>query len=158
MIFGLIFKKYCIIKKEAYMPRIKKENGEVVEVVQVIENNELDVLKNEIVELKELNKQLIDERNKRTQELFDRDKEVERLKKIHEGQKSVFENQIIEKDKNLEALSQKFNELAKLFDEYIKGFDDIIELQKLQLRNVLRTQELLQIKIKAFNGEGGSSK
>jgi len=44
--------------------------------------------------------------------------------------------------------------LAKLFEEYTKASEDAIEINKLFLRNTLRTQELLNAKIKAFNGEG----
>jgi hypothetical protein len=48
----------------------------------------------------------------------------------------------------------KFNQLATLFDAHIKASDDIVETNKLFLRNILRTQELMKIKITAFNGKG----
>lgn len=92
-------------------------------------------------------KQILKERDARTQEVLDKGKEVNALKQ-----------QIQQRDAQIEQLSSKFNELAKLFDEYIKSFDDIIEVQKLFLRNNLRSQELMQAKIKAFNGEGEKDK
>lgn len=88
-------------------------------------------------------KQILKERDARTQEVVDKAREIEALKK-----------EIASKETRMEQLSAKFNELAKLFDEYIKGFDDIMEVQKLFLRNNIRSQELLQIKIRAFNAEG----
>jgi hypothetical protein len=53
-----------------------------------------------------------------------------------------------------EKLTSKFNQLATLFDAHIKASDDIVETNKLFLRNILRTQELMKIKITAFNGKG----
>lgn len=55
---------------------------------------------------------------------------------------------------NHKVLSDKYNKLAALFDEYIKSTDDIVDTNKLFLRTALRAQELMSIKIKAFNGEG----
>lgn len=138
-------------------------------------------------------KQIIKERDEKTQQIFDRDKEIQKLKseqekqiqrliseqetllKNFQEQITIKNNQITSntdavakaktvtieldaKNKQLEILTNKFNELAKLFDEHLKGFDDILELEKLMIRNNLRTQELLQIKIKAFNGEGENKK
>ena len=81
------------------------------------------------------------------QETYDTKKELHRLRKtIEEGTKKHTE------------LSQKFNSLASLFDEYIKAADDIVQTNKLFLRNATRTQELMNIKIKAFNGKGDESK
>ncbi|MFZ9703660.1 MAG: hypothetical protein ACO3BB_00115 [Bacilli bacterium] len=150
-------------------------------------------LETEIFNLKKSLQEAIVERDRRVQEVFDRDKEIQKLKSEHEKQIqrligeqetslknlqeqiTVKNNQITSnfdavakaktvtvelesKNKQLEILTNKFNELAKLFDEHLKGFDDILELEKLMVRNSLRAQELLQIKIKAFNGEGENKK
>lgn len=88
-------------------------------------------------------KQVIQERDAKTQEVFDKDKQINKLK-----------GELDAKDKQMTLLSTKFNELAKLFDEYMKGAEDMVSLHQMLLRNNLRTQELMQIKIKAFNGEG----
>jgi len=61
-------------------------------------------------------------------------------------------------EKGYQELSKKYNEVAHIFDEHIKANDDIIEINKLFLRNSLRTQELMKLKIKAFNGEKGEQK
>jgi len=68
------------------------------------------------------------------------------------------EQTIQSKDEAFSKINQSYNQLASLFDEYIKGFEDSIETQKLFLRNNLRSQELLNSKIKKFNGskEGGT--
>ena len=57
--------------------------------------------------------------------------------------------------KEYEKLSSKFNELAALFDKVLSANNDILETNKLFLRNALRVQELLNIKITAFNGGEG---
>jgi uncharacterized damage-inducible protein DinB len=57
-----------------------------------------------------------------------------------------------EDDKRLETLTDKFNHLASLFDNYIKTFDDTVAINDLFLRNIKRAQELINIKINAFNG------
>lgn len=57
-----------------------------------------------------------------------------------------------------EVLQKKYNELAQLFDEYIRASDDIIELGKLMVRNNLRSQELMNEKIKKFNSHEGGNK
>jgi hypothetical protein len=132
----------------------------------------------DILSLKKTLQEVIVERDQRVQEVFDRDKEIQKLKSEQEislkncQEQIVFKNNQIAanndavlntkkisveleaKSKQLEILTNKFNELAKIFDEHLKGFDDIIELEKLMVRNSLRTQELMQTKIKAFNGEG----
>lgn len=94
------------------------------------------------------------ERDIRIQNFLDKQKEFDALKLEHKGEVNNLKKEIEVRDKKLEVLSSKFNDLAKLFDEHLKGFDDIMEVQKLFLRNNIRTQELLQIKIKTFNGEG----
>ena len=99
-------------------------------------------------------KQILKERDARIQEVLDKGKELDQLKIDFNVEKKGLEKQIESKEMQLQQLTAKFNELAKLFDEYIKGFDDIMEVQKLFLRNNIRSQELLQIKIRAFNGEG----
>jgi len=93
-----------------------------------------------------------------TQQVFDRDKQKIKEDQEHKLVIETMKKEAELKAKQTDALSTKFNELAKLFDEYIKGADDMIELSKLFLRNNLRTQELLQNKIKAFNGEEGVKK
>lgn len=115
-------------------------------------------LEGSIKQLQEQIKDLIKTRDTLTQQVFDRDKQ-----KIKEDQEHKLVIETMKKEAELKAkqtnqLSDKFNELAKLFDEYIKGADDMVELSKLFLRNNLRTQELLQNKIKAFNGEEGDKK
>lgn len=112
----------------------------------------------ELLKLEGNVKQILKERDARTQEVLDKGKEIEQLKMDCGLEKQAIQRELKEKDKQLEVLSNKFNELAKLFDEYIKSFDDIMEVQKLFLRNNLRSQELLQGKIKAFNGEGEKDK
>jgi chromosome segregation ATPase len=141
-------------------------------VLLVDQSNEIQQLKNTLVEKeKEVQsaqqslKQIIKERDEKTQQIFDRDKEINRLKEDITAKAREVEVQLGNKIKELEVqlglklkqyeqVSNKFNDLAKLFDEYIKGSEDMVELQQMLLRNNLRTQELLQIKIKAFNGEG----
>lgn len=70
-------------------------------------------------------------------------------------QLDAYELKEIDHNKKMGELSKRYNELAQLFDEHIKGMDDILEINKLFLRNALRTQELINIKIKAYNGEEG---
>lgn len=145
-------------------------------VLLVDQSNEIEKLKivlsekqKEVESAKHDLKQIIKERDEKTQQIFDRDKEILRLKEditgkareveFQSGNKiKELENQLSLKLKQYEQVSSKFNELAKLFDEYIKSSDDMIELQQMLLRNNLRTKELLQIKIKAFNGEGDNKK
>lgn len=82
-----------------------------------------------------------------TQQLYDKNKSFKTL-----------EQTIQSKDEAFSKINQSYNQLASLFDEYIKGFEDSIEIQKLFLRNNLRSQELLNAKIMKFNGskEGGT--
>jgi len=40
----------------------------------------------------------------------------------------------------------------------MKASDDSLEINKLFLRNMLRTQELMKLKIQAINGEGEGDK
>jgi hypothetical protein len=163
------------------------------EVKEVQEKQEIPFdtshFEEEIFNLKKALQETLTERDRRIQEVFDRDKEIQKIKSEQEKQiqriiseqelslknfqeQVVFKNNQIAanndavlnvkktsveleaKSKQLEILTNKFNELAKMFDEHLKGFDDILELEKLMVRNSLRTQELLQTKIKAFNGEG----
>ena len=86
-------------------------------------------------ELRKHNKEL-------TTESFNRKKEIDSLT-----------TKLEEKTKVVETLSIKYNNLAKLFDEHIKSFEDNLEINKLFLRNMTRTQELINSKIKRFNGE-----
>jgi hypothetical protein len=145
-------------------------------VLLVDQSNEIEKLKivlsekqKEVEYAQHALKQIIKERDEKTQQIFDRDKEILRLKEditgkareveFQSGNKiKELENQLSLKLKQYEQVSSKFNELAKLFDEYIKSSDDMLELQQMLLRNNLRTKELLQIKIKAFNGEGDNKK
>lgn len=99
-------------------------------------------------------KQIIKERDEKTQTIFDKDKEIIRIQREHEVKLKEVQMLLDTKIKQYELLSSKFNDLAKLFDEYIKGSEDMVQLEQMLLRNNLRTQELMQIKIKAFNGEG----
>ena len=104
---------------------------------------ELATFHSDLEKAKQDLKTALKERDQRIQDFLDIQKETDALKK-----------EIALRNEQLETLSSKFNDLAKLFDEHLKGFDDIMEIQKLFLRNNVRTQELLQVKIKAFNGEG----
>jgi len=115
-------------------------------------------LEGSIKQLQEQIKDLIKTRDTLTQQVFDRDKQKIKEDQEHKLVIETMKKEAELKAKQTDALSTKFNELAKLFDEYIKGADDMIELSKLFLRNNLRTQELLQNKIKAFNGEEGVKK
>lgn len=99
-------------------------------------------------------KDLMIRKDELIQKDFDNEKLKESVAKEHKTALEAVKKESEMKAKTLEQLSNKYNELAKLFDEYIKGADDMVELSKLFLRNNLRTQELLQNKIKAFNGEG----
>ena len=112
----------------------------------------------ELLKLEGEVKQILKERDARTQEVLDKGKVIDELKREFEVERKALNEQIKQREAQIEQLSSKFNELAKLFDEYIKNFDDIMEVQKLFLRNNLRSQELMQAKIKAFNGEGEKDK
>jgi len=81
------------------------------------------------------------------QEAFDLRQEVTNIKSQMQGQQ-----------KNHQELGMRYNKLAQVFDEYMKASDDSIEINKLFLRNMLRTQELMKLKIQAFNGEGEGDK
>ncbi len=141
-----------------------KVNEETTQVL-LVQDSAVNPLEQKVIELEGIIKQLQEQikdltktRDNLTQQVFDRDKQITKEAQEHklviEGMKKEAEV----KAKQTEALSTKFNDLAKLFDEYIKGADDMVELSKLFLRNNLRTQELLQNKIKAFNGEEGDKK
>jgi predicted nucleic acid-binding Zn-ribbon protein len=95
---------------------------------------------NELKDLRERRKNL-------TQEVFDANKKIK-----------ILEETIQNKDKVYIEITNRFNDLASLFDDYIKGFDDVIATNKLFLRTANSTKELLEIKIKKFNGseEGGT--
>ena len=77
------------------------------------------------------------------QEAFDLRQEVTKIK-----------SQMQEHQKGQQELGIRYNRLAQIFDEYMKASDDSVEINKLFLRNMLRTQELMKLKIQAFNGEG----
>jgi cell division septum initiation protein DivIVA len=121
-------------------------------------SEENEVLLEHIEEVKSDLKQALQERDERTQKILDNQKAYDEFKMAQKHELDALKKEIELRDKQIEALSSKFNDLAKLFDEYIKSFDDIMEVQKLFLRNNLRSQELLQVKIKAFNGEGEKDK
>lgn len=89
-----------------------------------------------------------------TEKLEKRNQEL--IQEVYDNRKKFEETRAeLETQKETHAfLSRKFNDLAKLFEEYTKASEDAIEINKLFLRNTLRTQELLNAKIKAFNGEG----
>jgi predicted RNase H-like nuclease (RuvC/YqgF family) len=123
------------------------------QVVNPLEQTVLE-LQNKIVELQNNIIDLSKTRDNLTQQIFDNDKIKIKIQQEHELVISTMKKEAESKATQTEILSSKFNELAKLFDDYIKSFDDTIELQKVFLRNNLRSQELLQVKIKAFNGEG----
>lgn len=131
----------------------KKEPVIVEEGTQTlfVEDSKVPLLEQQI-------KELTKTRDELTQKVFDLEKEKTRLDLEHKAQIEAMKKEAEIKAKTTETLSSKFNDLAKLFDEYIKGTDDMVELYKLFLRNNLRTQELLQNKIKAFNGDEGESK
>lgn len=90
--------------------------------------------------------------------------DIENYKKRHEEiTKESYERRvkidILEKElkqvKGIrEDLGVKYNELAKLFDEHLASFNDMIETNKLFLRTIIRTKELMEIKINAFNKKG----
>lgn len=108
-----------------------------------IRNKELEeILKEQenFQEIKKRNDQLV-------QEVYDKNKAIKSL-----------EQTLQNKEQLLSKLNQSYNDLAALFDEYIRTFEDGIEIQKLFLRNNLRNQELINAKIKNFNGskEGGT--
>ena len=115
-------------------------------------------LEGSIKQLQEQIKDLSKTRDTLTQQVFDRDKQITKESQEHKLVIEAMKKEAELKAEQTNALSTKFNDLAKLFDEYIKGADDMVELSKLFLRNNLRTQELLQNKIKAFNGEEGEKK
>jgi predicted nucleic acid-binding Zn-ribbon protein len=116
--------------------------------------NKVTEKQNAINQLNEQIKDLSKTRDGLTQQLFDRDKQKTKEEQETNNAVETVKKQFELVQKENKELSQKFNSLAALFDEYIKGSDDMLELSKLILRNNLRTQELLQNKIKAFNGEG----
>ena len=62
-------------------------------------------------------------------------------------------SQMQEQQKGQQELGMRYNKLAQIFDEYMKASDDAVEINKLFLRNMLRTQELMKLKIQAFNGK-----
>jgi CTP-dependent riboflavin kinase len=83
--------------------------------------------------------------------------QVEKLRKeVHQANQKNHQmlSEMTHHKKSHEEASKRYNILANIFDEYIKASDDIVETNKLFLRNILRTQELMRIKIQAFNGEG----
>ena len=87
--------------------------------------------------------------------------QVEKLRKeIHQANQKNHQmlSEMEHHKKMHEKASKKYNQLANIFDEYIKASDDIVETNKLFLRNILRTQELMQIKIQAFNNESEGGK
>ena len=131
----------------------------------LVQEESINPLQQKVVELegsiKQLQEQIKDlskTRDTLTQQVFDRDKQITKESQEHKLVIEAMKKEAELKAEQTNALSTKFNELAKLFDEYIKGADDMVELSKLFLRNNLRTQELLQNKIKAFNGEEGEKK
>jgi predicted RNase H-like nuclease (RuvC/YqgF family) len=129
------------------MEQTKKEmQEEIVNLKAIVEKLQVDL------------KQVLKERDGRIQEVLDIQGQLEKTKREWNAEVADLKRQMVDKEKQQEQISQKFNELAKLFDEYIKSFDDIMEVQKLFLRNNLRSQELMQGKIKAFNGEGEKDK
>jgi uncharacterized damage-inducible protein DinB len=77
----------------------------------------------------------------KTEEIYRVTQELKKLKQKKE-----------EDDKRFKTLTDKFNHLASLFDNYIKTFDDTVAINDLFSRNIKRAQELINIKIKAFNG------
>lgn len=77
------------------------------------------------------------------QEAFDLRNEVTQIK-----------SKMQEQQKGQQELGMRYNKLAQIFDEYMKASDDSVEINKLFLRNMLRTQELMKLKIQAFNGQG----
>lgn len=81
--------------------------------------------------------------SKRVQELYDNNRKVKEL----EAEKAT-------KEAQHSLLTARFNDLAKLFDEYIKVTDDNFKTNQLFIRTIQRSKELMEIKIKAFNGEG----
>lgn len=95
---------------------------------------------NKYKEVKERNDQLI-------QQLYDKNKETKQIREELKQQQEKFSK-----------VNGSYNKLATIFDEYIKSYNDAIETQKLFLRSNLRSQELMNSKIKKFNGsdEGGT--
>lgn len=95
---------------------------------------------NKYKEVKERNDQLI-------QQLYDKNKETKQIREELKQQQEKFSK-----------VNGSYNKLATIFDEYIKSYNDAIETQKLFLRSNLRSQELMNSKIKNFNGsdEGGT--
>lgn len=95
---------------------------------------------NKYKDLKEKNDQLI-------QQVYDKNKEMKQLREELRQQREKFSK-----------VNGSYNKLASIFDEYIKSYNDAIETQKLFLRSNLRSQELMNSKIKNFNSsdEGGT--
>ena len=114
---------------------LEELNQTLLEKIELISPDE-----SKIKDLESRNKQLI-------QEVYDKGKVIKTLEQSVQQKDEVFKN-----------INNKYNELANLFDEYIRGFDDNIEINRLFLRNVLKNQELMNQKIKNFNGsnEGGT--
>ena len=81
------------------------------------------------------------------QELFDKKREFE-----------TKQEELKVKITELEFLSKRYNRLAVLFDEYMVATNDMIQTNKLFLRTSERAKELLEIKIKAYNGGEGENK
>jgi FtsZ-binding cell division protein ZapB len=90
----------------------------------------------DVERLKQRNEQLLQEGYDHKRRHGELETEFKKHKEVHQG------------------LITKFNRLAQIFEEYTKASEDTIEINKLFLRNALRTQELLNAKIKAFNGGG----
>jgi predicted RNase H-like nuclease (RuvC/YqgF family) len=130
--------------------------NKIVELQNKLFNKE-EIVTNTEALIKQLNEQVKDlskTRDALTQQVFDNDKAKIKIEQEHNSTIEALKKQFELAQKEHKELSQKFNSLAALFDEHIKGSDDMVELSRLILRNNLRTQELLQQKIKAFNGEG----
>lgn len=107
-----------------------------LEILVEKQEKEIEKLK-ELKEYKKRNEELV-------REAFEYRKKIDKL-----------EGEADEVKKTHGILTTKYNSLAQLFDEHIKAYDDVLEVNKLFLRSALRTQELVNSKIKAFNGEGG---
>ena len=97
----------------------------------------------------------VNELKTRINELVKRNKEITQEVFDFRRNLGVAEQTITAGRKEYEKLSSKYNQLAALFDQVLSANNDILETNKLFLRNALRVQELLKIKITAFNGGEG---
>lgn len=119
------------------MTKIELENR-VEELEKELEN------KKDFKELKERNKELV-------QQVFDFNKKQNELQAQIKQQGKDHEQHLAEKQKQIDLMGEQFNALAKLFEEYIKVFDDNVSINQLFLDNIRNNQALMKSKLEKFN-------